>query len=322
MKTPKTRRDFLQASAAVAAAAGIGAATTTAVSAPRLVNPSQDKKPRLFEISLAQWSLHRSIRQKKVDNLDFAKVTKEKFGITAIEYVNQFFKDKAKDKKYLAEMKKRCTDNGVKSLLIMCDGEGQLGNPDDKKRTKAVENHYKWVDAAKFLGCHSIRVNAASRGSYEEQVKLAADGLARLSEFAGKQGLNVIVENHGGLSSNGEWLAKVIKTVGKDNCGTLPDFGNFHLGGGKKYDRYKGVKELMPFAKAVSAKSHDFDDRGDEVHTDFYKMMQIVLKAGYKGYVGIEYEGGKVGEFEGIRLTRNLLNRVNDHLVKASKKEG
>ncbi len=322
MNHSKTRRSFLQASATTAVATGIGVASASAAPVTRLFSAPQEKRPRLFEISLAQWSLHRSIRQKKIDNLDFAKTAKKDFGISAIEYVNQFFKNKAKDEKYLAEMKKRCSDNGVKSLLIMCDGEGRLGDPNDKRRTQAVENHYRWVDAAKFLGCHSIRVNAASGGSYDEQVKLAADGLARLSEFAAKQGLNVIVENHGGLSSNGQWLAKVIKSVGKDNCGTLPDFGNFNLGRGKKYDRYKGVTELMPFAKAVSAKSHDFDDRGDEIHTDFYKMMQIVLKAGYKGYVGIEYEGGKVGEFEGIRLTRNLLNRVNDKLAAQANKKG
>ncbi len=312
------RRVFLGGAAAGAASAALAFSPAAARAArPSSSMPDSPSKKRIFEISIAQWSLHRALRSKKIDNLDFAQVSKKEFGISAVEYVNQFFKDKAKDEKYLAEMKKRCDDNGVKSLLIMCDGEGRLGDPDDAKRKRAVENHFRWVEAAKFLGCHSIRVNAASGGSFDEQVKLAADGLARLSEFAGKHDLNVVVENHGGLSSNGEWLAKVMKTVGKKNCGTLPDFGNFNIGRGKKYDRYKGVTELMPFAKAVSAKSHDFDDRGDEVHTDFYKMMKIVLDAGYRGFVGVEYEGGKVGEYEGIRATRNLLNRVHDKLVEA-----
>ncbi|MEC8988003.1 MAG: TIM barrel protein, partial [Verrucomicrobiota bacterium] len=181
---------------------------------------------------------------------------------------------------------------------------------------KAVQNHHKWADAAKFLGCHSIRVNAATtgNGSFEEKQKLAADGLRSLSEYGAKHDLNVIVENHGGLSSNGAWLAGVMKIVDLPNCGTLPDFGNFNIGGGKMYDRYKGVAELMPFAKAVSAKSHDFDAEGNEEHTDYRRMMRIVLDAGYRGYVGIEYEGGKVDADKGINLTKALLERVRDEL--------
>ncbi|QEG41073.1 sugar phosphate isomerase/epimerase family protein [Roseimaritima ulvae] len=266
-----------------------------------------------FKISLAEWSLHRTLRSGKLDNLDFAKTAKQEFGIEAIEYVNQFFKDKAEDKKYLSELKQRADDQGVKSLLIMCDGEGRLGDADEGKRKQAVENHHKWVRAAKFLGCHSIRVNAGSSGSYEEQQKRAADGLRALSEYAQPLGMNVIVENHGGLSSNGKWLASVIKSVGLDNCGTLPDFGNFTISRGKEpevYDRYQGVDELMPYAKAVSAKTHDFDDQGNEIHTDYEKMMDIVLSHGYHGYVGIEYEGGKVSESEGIKKSKALLDRI------------
>ncbi len=208
----------------------------------------------------------------------------------------------------------------------MVDGEGQLGAPDDQQRTAAVENHYKWVDAAKFLGCHSIRVNAGSGGSYQEQQERAADGLGRLSEYAKPHGLNVIVENHGGLSSNGAWLAGVIKMVGMDNCGTLPDFGNFFIKRGdnpEEYDRYQGVDELMPYAKAVSAKTHDFDEQGNEIHTDYEKMMRIVVeKHGYHGYVGIEYEGGKIGEMEGIQKSKELLERVAKKLAMPAKKAG
>jgi sugar phosphate isomerase/epimerase len=214
-------------------------------------------------------------------------------------------------------LKKRCEFNGVTSVLIMVDGEGQLGDPDEAERLKAVENHHRWVEAAKFLGCHSIRVNAASEGSYEEQMKLAADGLRRLSEFGAQHGIGVIVENHGGLSSNGEWLAGVMKKVDNPNCGALPDFGNFQTSPGVWYDRYKGVAELMPFAKAVSAKSHEFDAEGNEVRTDYFKMMKIVLDAGYHGYVGIEWEGDMPGEVEGIRLTQRLLERVRDKMSSA-----
>ena len=270
----------------------------------------------LYNISLAQWSLHKTLFAKKLDALDFAKATREEFGIDAVEYVNQFFKDKANDEVYLGKLKSRAADHGVKSLLIMVDGEGSLGHGDTAERNKAVLNHHKWADAAKFLGCHSIRVNAATtgNGSFEEKQKLAADGLRSLSEYGANLGLNVIVENHGGLSSNGAWLAGVMKIVNLPNCGTLLDFGNFNVGDGKWYDRYQGVTELMPFAKAVSAKSHEFDEKGDEVRTDYRRMMDIVLAAGYHGYVGIEYEGSKVDAYTGIKKTKQLLETVRDEL--------
>ena len=264
-----------------------------------------------FEISLAQWSLHRSLFNKEMDNLDFISLSKTRFDISAVEYVNTFFFDKAENKKYLNEMNKIAKDFDVKNLLIMCDNEGNLGDPDKKSRYKAVENHYKWVNAAKTLGCHSIRVNARSEGSYDEQIKLASDGLRMLSEFADSIGINILVENHGGLSSNGKWLAEVMKTVDHSRIGTLPDFGNFKIDDNDVYDRYIGVSELMPFAKAVSAKSHEFDKNGNEVHTDYYKMMKIVLDSGYSGYVGIEYEGSNHSESDGIMLTKNLLEKIN-----------
>lgn len=309
------RRDFLIQSASIAAGLSVLGLSTQARAADE----------PLFKISLAQWSLHNTIFQKKLDNLDFAKTAKREFGIEAIEYVNQFFKDKAKDQSYLTEMKQRAADEGVKSLLIMIDGEGALGDANEAKRKTAVENHYKWVEAAKFLGCHSIRVNAQSSGSYEEQVKLAADGLRRLSEFGAQHEINVIVENHGGLSSNGKWLAETIKLANNPRCGTLPDFGNFGIDRQKDewYDRYLGVEELMPYAKAVSAKTYDFDDEHPFVtfdsrwkkETDFLKMMQIVLKSGYHGYVGIEYEGTKADEFTGIKKSKELLVRVAEKLA-------
>jgi sugar phosphate isomerase/epimerase len=303
-----SRRAFLRRSFAA------GAAVTAAGCLPRAFAVSQDQETASlpYRISLAEWSLHRTLFDGKLDHLDFAKTAKEEFGIEGVEYVNQFFKDKAKDKAYLQDMKTRAEDNGVTSLLIMVDGEGQLGATDKAGRQQTVDNHKKWVDAAKFLGCHSVRVNAGSSGSYEEQQERAADGLRMLSEYAKPLGLNVIVENHGGLSSNGKWLSGTIEKVGMDNCGTLPDFGNFTIDGrkGEVYDRYQGVEELMPFAKAVSAKSHNFGDDGAETNTDYLRMMKIVTDAGYDGWVGIEWEGGSPGEFEGIRLTKALLERV------------
>lgn len=299
------RRVFLKLAAGVAAGAGRSSFNAGSAAAAR--------KP-LFTISLAQWSLHRALFGKQLDNLDFARVAKQEYGIDAVEYVNQFFKTKAKDRGYLAEMKKRAADYGVQNVLIMCDGEGALGDPDAAKRKQAIENHYQWVEAAKFLGCHSIRVNAQSNGTYEEQIDRAADGLRRLTEFGAAHAINVIVENHGKLSSNGDWLTTVIKKVGHPRCGTLPDFGNFNLGDGREYDRYRGVEQMMPFAKGVSAKTHDFTANGSEAHTDYWKMMKIVLAAGYHGRVGIEYEGNSVSEPEGIRKSKALLEMVRSEL--------
>ena len=294
--TPIVRRDFLAAAAAAIAASQAWAAEPPAA-AP------------LFRISLAEWSLHRTIFAGKLDNLDFPRAAKQQFGIDAVEYVNQFFKDKAKDAAYLADLAKRAKDEGVTNVLIMCDGLGNLGDPDAAARTKVIENHFPWVEAAKRLGCHSIRVNAGSKGSPEEQQKLAADGLSRLSDYAAQMDMAVIVENHGGLSSNGEWLSGVMKLVNKSNCGTLPDFGNFH-----DYDRYRGVEELLPFAKGISAKSHEFDADGNEVRTDYRRMLRMVVAAGYRGWVGIEYEGNALPEAEGILATKKLLEKVRSEL--------
>jgi L-ribulose-5-phosphate 3-epimerase len=310
-----SRREFLRSSAALAAGGGLLSSAACAGGAVTRTGSGQ-----LYDISLAQWSLHRALQAGRLDNLDFAPLARSRFDIGAVEYVNQFFQDKARDTAYLGQMKQRAADNGVRNVLIMCDGEGALGDPDAARRTQAVENHYRWVEAAKFLGCHSIRVNAQSRGSYDEQIALASDGLRRLGEFGGQHDINVIVENHGGLSSNGAWLAAVIQRADHPRVGTLPDFGNFRIGNvpgqPAEYDRYQGVRELMPYAKGVSAKSNEFDAGGNETRTDFRRMMRIVLDAGYRGFVGIEYEGGEqLPEEEGIMLTKRLLERVRGELA-------
>jgi sugar phosphate isomerase/epimerase len=296
--TATSRRRFL-----AAATAGVMAAL------PRSLASAPLQAAPLDRISLAEWSLHRTIFAGKLDNLDFPRAARQQFDIEAVEYVNQFFKDKAKDAAYLADLAKRAADEGVTNVLIRCDGLGNLGDPDAAVRTKAIENHFPWVEAAKRLGCQAIRVNAASKGSFEEQQKLAVDGLSRLSDYAAQMDMAVLVENHGGLSSNGQWLAGVMKLVGKPNCGTLPDFGNFH-----DYDRYQGVEELLPFARGVSAKSHEFDADGNEVRTDYRRMLKLLVDAGYRGWVGIEYEGNALPEPEGIRATKALLERIRSEL--------
>ncbi len=285
------------------------------VTGGRCAAPRPDEP--LFRISLAEWSLHRALGSGTLDHLDFPLVARRDYGIEAVEYVNTFFRGRGTDERYLAALKARAADHGVKNVLVMCDGEGAIGDPDPAARTRTIENHFKWLDAAAVLGCHSIRVNAQSQGSDAEQHDLVVDGLRRLTEVATLRDLSVIVENHGGLSSNGAWLAAVIRAVGHPRCGTLPDFGNFQLGGNEWYDRYRGVAEMMPFARAVSAKSHDFDAEGNEQHTDFRRMLRIVLDAGYHGHVGIEYEGSGLSEPDGIRATKALLERVRAELTGA-----
>jgi sugar phosphate isomerase/epimerase len=272
-----------------------------------------------YKISLAQWSFHRALHSNKMDNLDFA-IKASSMGFAGIEYVNQFFKDKAEDQSYLDKMTTIANDNNVKQLLIMIDNEGNLGDPDDAKRNKAVVNHHKWVHAAKHLGCHSIRVNAFGIGTRDEIKAAAIQGLGTLSEYAAKENINVIVENHGSYSSDGVWLSDVMKAVNLPNCGTLPDFGNFcvkqsdgQIWGNscvEEYDRYKGVREMMPFAKAVSAKTHAFDNEGNETTIDYVRMMKIVKEFNYKGFVGIEYEGKDPNEEAGIMASKKLLEKV------------
>ena len=317
------RRKFIKQATGLAGIALLPAALTscaTKIKASKNPNAA-DIKNSFFEISLAQWSLHRALRSKKIDNLDFPVITKKEFGINAVEYVNTFFKDKAKDTAYLNELLKRCSDNGVKNHLIMCDGEGNLGELDTAKRMLAIDNHKKWVEAAKYLGCSSIRVNAYGVGSAEDVQKAAIEGLGLLGEYAIKENINVIVENHGGYSSDGYWLSTVMKNVGKKNVGTLPDFNNFCLTRDAKnkcieeYDKYKGTYEMMAYAKAVSAKSMDFDAQGNCIETDYNRMLKIVKDSGFKGYVGIEYEGDNIGEYEGILKTKALLERVRTAMI-------
>lgn len=292
-----------------------------------------------FKISLAQWSLHNSFFGERPDWREFNRLLQESpdsilngeldpanfpsiaagYGINSIELVNTFYFDKAKNTEYWDAFLKQCEENNVSVGLIMCDALGNLGDSDEAARMKAVENHYQWVDAAKYLGAHSIRVNAAGQGTAEEVAANAVDGLSKLGKYGAEKGINIIVENHGGYSSNGDWLSGVMKEVNMDNVGTLPDFGNFCIertaeGCANEYDRYKGTEQLMPYAKGVSAKSNDFDENGNEIHTDYLKMMKIVKDSGFRGYVGIEYEGSELSEDEGIKATKALLERVFSEL--------
>ena len=300
--------------------------------------PTKEEKAD-FQISLAQWSLHNayfggiedwvwhnkmlqespdSVLRGDSDPKDFPK-TAASYGIHTIELVNVFYLSKVDDKDYWKIFKKNCEEANVKVGLIMCDALGNLGDADKANRSKAVKNHHKWVDIAKFLGASSIRVNAAGSGTAEEVAANAVLGLSKLGEYGASQGINIVVENHGGYSSNGKWLAGVMNKVAMDNVGTLPDFGNFCIKNGvdgcsEEYDRYTGMAELMPYAKGVSAKSKEFDKNGNEVNMDYLRIMKIVKESGFKGYVGIEYEGNELSEDEGIKATKALLEKVFEQL--------
>lgn len=292
---------------------------------------TEEAKP-FFKLSLAQWSMHRMIRDGGTDPYTFANKAR-RWGFSGLEYVSQLYDKELEPSNYSEEAMNafvtRCNseaaENGLENVLIMVDGQGDLATSDAAERKAAAENHFKWVDAAAAMGCHAIRVNLAGSSVEEEWVPNSVDGLTQLATYAQTKNINVLVENHGGLSSNAALLASVMKQVGMDNCGTLPDFGNFCIkrndpdagapGCAEMYDIYQGVEELMPYAKAVSAKSHDFTPDGREAEIDFTRMLKIVKDAGYTGYIGVEYEGNVLSEIAGIIATKDLLLKAAGELA-------
>jgi len=341
----KNRRKFLKNAGAFA----LGSVILPKINAQSFLSNMYSPGNLDFEISLAEFSFAGELMSGKMTNMEFPARAKNEFGINVLEYVSGFFNNKHTDQAYLKELKQRCDDLGLKNNLIMVDG-ANIADLDTTKRKQAVETHYTWVDAAKYLGCGTIRVNLGDTmkavsgvpdDPAEEAAKTAADGYHQLLEYAAKQNMNVIVENHFGNSTDIDWLVGVIKAVNMPNSGLLPDFGNFCRQRSKpetndikgmmatkciqEYDRYEGVKKMMPYAKGISAKTHKFDTSGNETETDFYKMFQIIKDAGFKGYVGIEYEGGFMKMFdpssdyvsanEGIKATKTLLERVQKKLA-------
>ena len=297
-----SRRNFIKKSSRGLAAAGLAAVM------PSILKANAIKKEMPFKLALSQFSLASQFWTKQLDPLDFPKKTITTFDIPGLDYCSMFFADKAKDATFLKELKKRALDVGCYNLRIMVDGEGVLGDLNKVVRTKAIENHYKWIDAAATLGCPMIRVNIEGEGAPDEVAKGAMESLNALIDYGKKSNIDVIVENHVGISCNGAWLAGVMKEMNNPHCGTLADFGNFCINRTKpptndiagwmqtkcldEYDRYKGIKELMPFAKGVHAKTHVFDANGNDTETDFARMISIIKASGFKGWVSVEYEGG------------------------------
>lgn len=285
-----------------------------------------------FELSLAQWSIHRMIFDEGVDPYSFAEKAKN-WGFSGLEYVSQLYNKELEPENFSEEAMASFVEksnaeakkHGLSNVLIMVDGQGDLATTDPATRRAAVENHFKWVDAAAAMGCHAIRVNLAGSDERDEWIANSVDGLTQLSTYASDKNINVLVENHGGLSSNAKLLAGVMEQVNMENCGTLPDFGNFCIrkedpedGSSpcvEKYDIYQGVEELMPYAKAVSAKSHVFDTEGRETGIDYTRMLGIVKNAGYSGFIGVEYEGRDLSEEKGLLATKELLLKAAKELA-------
>lgn len=305
-----TRREFLvSSSSAVLLAAAACKSPGTSVAGGEL-----HPKGVLFRISLAQWSLHKALRAGQLAPLDFPRAARREYGIDTVEYVNSFYKEKLGEAAHWRELARRCAGEGVTSRLVMIDGEGSLGAAKSDERARAIDAHRRWLDVAHGLGCMAIRVNAYGEGSPEEQRSRAAESLHALGEHGAKLNLHVIVENHGGLTSNGAWMAELMREAQHPRVGTLPDFGNFTIAAGQLYDRYVGVGEMMPWARAVSAKSMDFDARGEETTIDYRRMLKIVLTAGYHEHLGIEYEGERMSEHDGILATKKLLETIRGEL--------
>jgi sugar phosphate isomerase/epimerase len=324
------RRNFLAMTSVGIAGAGLAAML------PDIVQAAYARKAQPYKLALSQFSLASQFWTKQLSPLDFPAKSMKSFQIEGLDYCSMFFADKAKDDQFLNELKKRALDNGCYNLRIMVDGEGVLGDLKTDIRKKAIENHYKWIDAAAVLGCPMIRVNVEGEGDPVEVAKASEDSLHMLLDYGSKSKIDVIVENHVGISCNGAWLAGVIKNVDNKHCGTLADFGNFCVNRTKpatndiagwmgtkcmeEYDRYKGIEELMPYAKGIHAKTHVFNNEGNDVETDFSKMFSIIHKSGYNGWVSIEYEGGLMKMYSkdtkyldddaGVLETKKLIEKV------------
>jgi len=309
-----SRRQFLQQSILAGAAFSVPAFDLLGYMHPESQIPDAPK------ISLAQWSLHRSLRKGELKAEEFPLIAKALFGIQAVEYVNEFYTAELENQAFWQQLRRRAESEGVKNLLMMVDEAGELGALEKKARDQAIDHHRKWMEAAKILGCHSIRVNAFGKGSREELKQSLVDGLGRLAEAGGELGMHVLIENHGLHTSDAAFMVGVIREIDSSNLGTLPDFGNWCLnkewgstkGGActQSYDPVRGLEEMLPLANGVSAKSYDFDGDGNETQLPYKDLLRLVKDAGFQGYIGIEYEGDRLSEAEGVRATKALIEKT------------
>ncbi|MGK0185904.1 MAG: L-ribulose-5-phosphate 3-epimerase [Verrucomicrobiales bacterium] len=315
------RRQFLRNSSAALAAATF----------PIGYSHADDEGPR-FRLSLGQWTFHRAFRGApgvaKRDPLEFPTMAGE-LGFAGVDYSGILLGDDHANPKKIAELNRRAKDAGVHNLLILVDLHDALGAKDAVKRTANVQKYIPWLESAAALGCTGVRVNPISDAgsSADEQARLLADGTSQLLEHADRLKLDIMFENHGeGLRTDGAWIASAVKRVDHPRCGTLPDFGNFqkNRAKGEFHDRYAGVAAMLPFAKGICAKSHDFDADGEECYSDYGRLLKMVVDSGYRGWIEVEYEGPSLGsggptrervpadplgEKEGALATKKLLQK-------------
>jgi len=303
------RRHVLRTTSLALGAVALGVAAGGAQAAAPVAAAEATTPPRL-RLVLAQWSLQRMLLAGDLDPLDFPRAARRQFGLDAVAYGGSFLKGQVRDTDAIADLARRAGDEGVAGVVLTCDGVGRLGDPDDKARTQAVENHFPWVEAAKRLGCPAIRVDAASGGPPEEQEKLLADGIARLAEYAAQMKMTVLVANHGQPASNAAWLAGLIRAVGRPDVAALPDVGSF-----ADYDRYLGMEQLAPVARGLTATAHEFDNDGEDVRTNYRRLLRIAVDGGYRGWLAVAYAGKALPEPEGVRTTKRLLERIRRELV-------
>ncbi|EAQ42084.1 sugar phosphate isomerase/epimerase [Polaribacter sp. MED152] len=290
------------------------------------ITSTNESSEPFFKLSLAQWSLHRTFNDEGVSPFKFAEMSKN-MGFEGLEYVNHLYMNQIQEMGFDAVIDSLNTLSkkyAVENVLIMVDGEGDLADPSEDVRNMAVESHKKWIDAAAKLGCHSIRVNTFGTNDPAIWKNAVVDGLKKLSAYAATKNINVLCENHGWLSSDADLLMEAINEVNMENCGTLPDFGNWCVKrkDGAKWgeceeeykDKYKGIELMMPEAKAVSAKAYDFDENGNETTLDFVRILNNVKNAGYSGFIGVEYEGDRLSEKEGIIAIKDLLLKASTQL--------
>ncbi len=297
-----TRRDFARYTLFSSAALNLG---------PKLFSKAKDD-PERFKIGIQEYTFHRWIVSGKLDHLDYPALVKKELGITHIEYWNRPFNGKHTDKKYVGELAKRTTGEGMKNVLILVDARHQLDASGKDQRDKAVEEHIGWIDCAAQLGCDAIRVNCRSGGNPDLNLKNASDGVGRLCDYAKGSKVKVVIEPHGGHSQNPDWLLQAMKVLDRPNAGILPDFNNFG-----SYDRYDGVTKSLPYAPAVCAKALRFDEKGNEVHTDYFRMLKIIYESDYSGVISIEFEGRGIDPIEGSKKTKELILRAIEAASKA-----
>lgn len=303
------RRSFLQ-TGVLASAALLSA--PHAMSWPR---PTENK------ISLATWSIVRSHRAGVWKLPDVARICREDFGIDGIEYVTGFFD--SVNYGYLQSLNRQAEEHGVENVLIMVDGEGPMVAEEKSERMQAAINHRKWVDIAGYLGCHAIRCNAFGGGpTYDEDpdsIQRAAESFSALVEYAREFEINIIIENHGGLSSDPRWLPDLCQAMDSNHFGLLPDYGNYNL---DEVNVYEAIDQAMPYAKGVSVKA-GWQPDGSHPQYDVERLLGISLESGYSGYWGIESglrrsrddapttaEGIRDDDWKAVMLTKQAIENV------------